>query len=76
MSHARTTTRRLCSELGGQARFDRLKAAYKSARPKRGRGGPCILTADEVFREKAREDGFSEEDVNMFIQHVGLRSSP
>jgi len=72
---AKTTTRQLCSELGGQARFDRLKAAYEKARPRRGRWGPCILTADEVFRQNAKEDGFSDEDIDMFIEHVGLWSN-
>jgi len=43
---------------------------YQQARPQRSRWGPCILTADEVFRQKAKDDGFSDEQIEMFIEHV------
>jgi len=45
---------------------------YEKAKPQRGRYGPCILTADEVFRQKARDDGFTEEEVTTFIEHLVL----
>ncbi len=67
-----TTTQRLCTELGGAARLAQLRAAYQTARPKRSRWGPGILTADEVFRQKAKEDGFTEEDITIFIEHASL----
>jgi hypothetical protein len=73
---AKATTELLCAGLGGQARLAHLMAAYEKARPRRGRLRPGILTADEVFRETAKEDGFSEEDITLFIEHVDSWSSP
>lgn len=67
-----TAKERLFSAVGGQERFSHLKTVYKNARPKRGRWGPCILTADEVFRRNAKEDGFSEEGIALFIENVDL----
>jgi hypothetical protein len=64
------TTQALIAALGGRERFARLEAAYKSARPRRGRWGPGILTADEIFREKAKDDGFSDEGIAMFIDYA------
>lgn len=66
------TKERLCAVLGGEQGLSRMKAVYKSARAKRGRWGPCILTADEVFRSKAREDGFSDEAIALFIEQSDL----
>ena len=70
-----TTTQALIAALGGQERFARLEAAYKSARSRRGRWGPGILTADEVFRQNAKDDGFSDEEIAMFIDRVDLWSN-
>jgi hypothetical protein len=75
-SHVMTEKQLLLAELGGQERLARLKAVYQNARPRRGRWGPCILTADEVFRQKAKEDGFSDEGIAMFLDHVNLWSNP
>ena len=65
-----TTTQALIAALGGQERFARLEAAYKSARPRRARWGVGILTADEVFRQTAKDDGFSEQGIVMFIDYI------
>jgi hypothetical protein len=62
----------LLAELGGRHRFYRLRTVYKKAKPQRSRLGPRVLTADEVFLQRARENGFSDEQINMFIDHVGL----
>ncbi|HOQ87353.1 MAG TPA: hypothetical protein PLQ89_16690 [Phycisphaerae bacterium] len=56
----------------GKARFSQLQMMYKKAKPQRGRWGPCILTADEVFRQKARDDGFTDEEVALFIEQMEL----
>ena len=69
------TTQTLIEALGGRERFVRLEAVYRSARPRRGRWGIGILTADEVFRENARDDGFSDRQVAMFIDHLDLWSN-
>ena len=71
---AMTARQLLFAGLGGQERFARLKALHMNARPGRGRWGPYILTADEVFRQSAKDDGFSDEAVAMFIDYVGLGS--
>lgn len=63
-------TKLLLTLLGGQDRFAQLEKAYNKARPRRGRWGPGILTAEEVFRQQAREDGFSDEDIANFIEHA------
>ena len=65
-------TESLLTALGGQERFARLKAVYNKAKPRRGRWGSRILTADEVFRQQAKEDGFSDEGIAMFIEYVNL----
>jgi hypothetical protein len=60
----------LVAELGGPERFARLECVYKKARPRRGRWGPGILTADEVFRQTAKAEGFTDEGITMFIDLV------
>lgn len=67
------TDKSLVAALGGPERFTRLKTVYENAKPKRGRWGPGILTADEVFRRSAAEDGFSEEAIALFIDYVELQ---
>jgi hypothetical protein len=67
-----STTQFLFTSLGGRHRFYRLRAVYKKAKPHRGRWGPCILTADEVFRQRAKDDGFSDGEIAMFIDHADL----
>jgi hypothetical protein len=62
----------LYASLGGRHRFYQLRTAYQEARPRRSRWGPSILTADEVFRQKARDDGFSDEQIAMFVEHIDL----
>ncbi len=64
------TTQALIAALGGKERFARLEAAYKRARPQRGRWGPGILTADEVFWQNAKDDGFSDEGIAMFVDYA------
>ncbi|MBN1491510.1 MAG: hypothetical protein JXA69_16480 [Phycisphaerae bacterium] len=71
-----TRKQALIAALRGQERFARLQAVYESARPRRGRWGPGILTADEVFRHKAKDDGFSDEAIAMFIDNIDLWSKP
>jgi hypothetical protein len=66
------TRQRLFAELGGRHRFYQLRTAYKKARPHKSLLGPRFLTADEVFLQRARENGFSDEQINMFIDHVVL----
>jgi hypothetical protein len=56
----------------GKNRYSQLQTMYDKAKPQRGRWGPCILTADEVFRQKAREDGFTDEEVAVFIEQLDL----
>jgi len=63
---------RLLAVLGGEQQFSRLTMTYKKARSKRARWGPCILTADEVFRRNARENGFSDEAISLFIETLDL----
>ncbi len=70
-----TAKQALIAALGDQERFARLEAAYKSARPRRGRWGPGILTADEVFWQNAKDDGFSDKEVAMFIDRLDLWSN-
>lgn len=74
-SSTKTTAQLLLSELGGPARFAKLQETYKRARPRRSRWGACILTADEVFRQTASEDGFSDASITMFIDNFDLLSS-
>ncbi len=66
------TRQLLLAELGGRHKYYRLRAVYKKARPHKSGTGPCVLTADEVFLQRARENGFSDEQINMFIDHVDL----
>ncbi len=60
------------AEMGGRHRFYRLGTVYKKARPHKSGVGLRFLTADEVFLQRARENGFSDEQINMFIDHVDL----
>lgn len=62
----------LFAGLGGRHKFYRLRTAYKKARPQRDRTGFHILTADEVFRKRAKDSGFSDEQINMFIDCIDL----
>jgi len=64
------TRKDLFAKLGGRHRFYRLRTEYKKAKPQRSRTGPGILTADEVFLQRARAEGFSDREIYLFIDHV------
>jgi hypothetical protein len=70
------TTEVLIAAFGGRDRLARLEAVYKKARPRRGRWGAGFLTADEVFREEAKDNGFSDEEMALYIDHVSVWSKP
>lgn len=65
-------TKRLLVSLGGVERLARLRMLYDQARPRRSRWTPGILTAEEVFRDNARKDGYSDEGIVMFIDQLDL----
>ena len=62
----------LWTDFGGRHRFYRLRTIYKEARPRKNPYSTTILTADEVFHERARENGFSDEQVDLFSEQVDL----
>jgi hypothetical protein len=65
----------LLAEVGGPEGLARLTAICTKASPRRSRWGPGILTADEVFRDNARREGFSEKGITMFLDQVGFWSN-
>ncbi len=68
-------TQLLLAALGGAERLARLKMLYDKARPRRSRWGPGVLTTEEVFRDNARKDGYSDEGMAMFIDQLDLWSN-
>ncbi len=67
-----TTRQTLIQRLGGRRKYYRLRTLYKKAKPLRNASNPVVLTADEVFLLRARENGFSDEQIGSFFQHVAL----
>lgn len=64
----------LLTSVGGAERLAQLNSLYARARPRQSRWGPGFLTAEEVFRDKARKDGYCDEGVAMFIDQLDLWS--
>jgi len=66
------TRQALFERLGGRHKYYRLRTIYRKARPQRTARSPTILTADEVFLLQARENGFSDEQISSFFEHIDL----